>query len=276
MYDDDVQPPLLLTSVSKYTKVAKFPTRNIKTPVVLVYGGSDSLVDIDVMRRELPSHTVATEIPHYEHLDFLWAREVDALVFPHVFDALESFCDAEHSKEEYERYRSARHASLGTGMSRPALPLSYMSDENARKATKSYVDGSVLRGGDADMLVTTRQGIGMSLMGSLLESPNGVARNKTTTGNGFYDSSADNSPIVSSHIRTARQESFGSDGAGDERIANGDRVSVVESLRSARRGSIGRSLSFEGSGSRGISLGAGKAVSGVVQGVETLGNLTSK
>jgi lysosomal acid lipase/cholesteryl ester hydrolase len=65
MYDDDVQPPLSLGNVSKYTKVAKFPTRNIKTPIVLVYGGSDSLVDINVMLKELPAHTIATDIPHY-------------------------------------------------------------------------------------------------------------------------------------------------------------------------------------------------------------------
>ncbi|KAK1750258.1 Alpha/Beta hydrolase protein [Echria macrotheca] len=112
MYDDDVQPPLLLSSSSKYTKIAKYPTRNIKTPVVLVYGGSDSLVDIKVMLRELPSQTMAIEIPHYEHLDFLWARDVDTQVFQHVFDALESFTGAEHTKEEYERYRNARHSSL--------------------------------------------------------------------------------------------------------------------------------------------------------------------
>ncbi|KAJ9155634.1 Ab-hydrolase associated lipase region [Pleurostoma richardsiae] len=111
MYDDDVHPPLSLGS-SKYTKVARYPTRNIKTPVVLVYGGSDSLVDIKVMLRELPQQTVATEIPHYEHLDFLWARDVETQVFPHVFDALESFTDAMHTKEEYDRYRSARHTSL--------------------------------------------------------------------------------------------------------------------------------------------------------------------
>jgi len=112
MFDDDVHPPMLLSSSSKYTKVAKYPTRNIKTPVVLVYGGSDSLVDIKVMLRELPNQTVATEIPHYEHLDFLWARDVDTQVFQHVFDALESFTGAEHTKEEYERYQSARHSSL--------------------------------------------------------------------------------------------------------------------------------------------------------------------
>lgn len=89
MYDDEVQAPLSITNGAKYYKVAKFPTRNIKTPIVLLYGGSDSLVDIKVMLKELPKHTIAREVPHYEHLDFLWASDVDKLVFPPVIDALE-------------------------------------------------------------------------------------------------------------------------------------------------------------------------------------------
>ncbi|KAL1878575.1 hypothetical protein VTK73DRAFT_7753 [Phialemonium thermophilum] len=115
MFDDDVHQPLLRLSGaggSKYTKVAKYPTRNIRTPVVLLYGGSDSLVDIRVMLRELPPRTLATEIPHYEHLDFLWARDVHVHVFPHVFDALESFTGAEHSAAEYEQYRTTRRRTL--------------------------------------------------------------------------------------------------------------------------------------------------------------------
>lgn len=87
MYDDDAPSPL--SNRSKYYKVAKFPTRNIKTPIVLIYGGADGLVDINVMLKELPRHTSAKEIPHYEHLDFLWGESVDKLVFPHVFDALD-------------------------------------------------------------------------------------------------------------------------------------------------------------------------------------------
>ncbi|KKY33914.1 putative sterol esterase tgl1 [Diaporthe ampelina] len=110
MFDDD--PPLTIGTNSRFTKVAKYPTRNIKTPIVLVYGGSDSLVDIKAMLRELPPTTVATEIPHYEHLDFLWAKDVAAQVFPHVFDALDSFTDAQHTKDEFDSYRRARHQSL--------------------------------------------------------------------------------------------------------------------------------------------------------------------
>ncbi|OIW31237.1 alpha/beta-hydrolase [Coniochaeta ligniaria NRRL 30616] len=133
MYDDDVHPPISLSSSSKYTKVAKYPTRNIKTPIVLVYGGSDSLVDIKVMLRELPKQTIATGIPHYEHLDFLWARDVDTLVFPHVFDALESFTGAEHTKEEYERYRAARHTSM-------SAHASFNVDHKARQNNSSISD----------------------------------------------------------------------------------------------------------------------------------------
>ncbi|KAK4986080.1 cholesterol esterase [Elasticomyces elasticus] len=111
MYDDEVQAPFSLTDGSKYYKVAKFPTRNIKTPIVLMYGGSDSLVDIKLMLRELPKHTVAKEIAHYEHLDFLWASDVDALVFPHVLDALTSYALPEQRKL----------GSRETGVSRPTL-----------------------------------------------------------------------------------------------------------------------------------------------------------
>jgi lysosomal acid lipase/cholesteryl ester hydrolase len=112
LYDDDVHQPMSVSTSHKFSKVAKYPTRNIRTPVVLVYGGSDSLVDIKAMLRELPPQTVATEIPHYEHLDFLWARDVDAQVFKHVFDALDSFTDASHTAEEYDRYYMVRSESL--------------------------------------------------------------------------------------------------------------------------------------------------------------------
>jgi len=91
MYDDDTSNALSIGASNRYYKVAKFPTRNIKTPILLVYGGSDSLVDIRVMLKELPRHTMAVEVPHFEHLDFLWAQEVDKLVFPHVFESLKHY-----------------------------------------------------------------------------------------------------------------------------------------------------------------------------------------
>ncbi|KAI9884058.1 MAG: hypothetical protein M1823_004148 [Watsoniomyces obsoletus] len=89
-------------ATSRSYKVARFPTKNIKTPVKLIYGGSDGLVDIRVMKKQLPEGTMAIEIPEYEHLDFLWAEDVDKMVFPHVFEALD---DAHRVKEE-QRHES--------------------------------------------------------------------------------------------------------------------------------------------------------------------------
>lgn len=154
MYDDDVHPPLfspLSSRSQRYTKVARYPTRNIKTPIVLVYGGSDSLVDIKAMMKELPSQTVANEVPHYEHLDFLWARDVAEMVFGHVFDALESFTGAEHTREEYERYRVKRETSgLGLMLSQGAAGgkgkgpqhMRWMSDVNDSDVSTAVGGGS--------------------------------------------------------------------------------------------------------------------------------------
>ncbi|PSK42415.1 hypothetical protein B9Z65_4329 [Elsinoe australis] len=106
MYDDDIQKPIGVGSGSKYYKVAKFPTRNIKTPIVLVYGGSDSLVDINIMMRELPKHTEAIEVPHYEHLDFLWASDVHKQVFPHVMTALNFYASPTSKSAEAKLFRN--------------------------------------------------------------------------------------------------------------------------------------------------------------------------
>ncbi|KAL8688466.1 MAG: hypothetical protein Q9218_005628 [Villophora microphyllina] len=135
MYDDDVQAPLSLGASERYYKVAKFPTRNIKTPIVLVYGGSDSLVDINVMLRELPKHTVAKEVPHFEHLDFLWAEHVEILVFPQVFDALEAYAGRDHHKP---RYLTQRLLDDGVHIRNSA---GFSADESSSPLTAAVSDG---------------------------------------------------------------------------------------------------------------------------------------
>ncbi|KAL4961827.1 sterol esterase [Aspergillus stella-maris] len=90
-YDDEIYAPFSIVASERFYKPVKYPTRNIKTPIVLLYGGSDSLVDINVMQKELPRGTIAKEIPKYEHLDFLWANDVSELVFGHVFEALDRY-----------------------------------------------------------------------------------------------------------------------------------------------------------------------------------------
>ncbi|KAG7090991.1 hypothetical protein E1B28_010058 [Marasmius oreades] len=92
MYDDDVMSPVMRTSVSSY-RPARFPTKNIVTPIVLLYGDSDSLVDIDVMMKQLPKHTEVRRLSGYEHLDILWGKDVDKDVIPEVLDALKRHGD---------------------------------------------------------------------------------------------------------------------------------------------------------------------------------------
>ena len=112
MYDDDVHTPISLTEGDRYYRVARYPTRNIRTPIVLLYGEADSLVDIRVMLKELPQHTLAKGIPSFEHLDFLWAENVHQVVFPTVFEALRTYAGRSH----VDRLKPLRmvHSDLGS------------------------------------------------------------------------------------------------------------------------------------------------------------------
>ncbi|KAI4596010.1 cholesterol esterase [Pestalotiopsis sp. 9143b] len=270
MYDDDVHPPL--STASRYTKVAKYPTRNIKTPVVLVYGGSDSLVDIKVMLRELPNRTVATEIPHYEHLDFLWARDVDSQVFQHVFDALDNFTDAEHTKEEFESYRRARHASLGASASFRHHDAVESDSASANGLLETITDPSMAhqaRESTASPAVTAPESTTTETSGTTLADPSyaQVAAEDSTP----------NSPQRSSTF----------DGAGDNpsrpqrdsRIPSPTVSTTSVRTPQRRRGSTASNLSIESpkdgkSKGGGIRLGTAKPVGGVVTGTAGAGDMT--
>lgn len=97
MYDDDTMGPVVRTSVSSY-RPARFPTRNIASPIVLLYGDSDSLVDIDAMLKQLPEHTFAKRLHTYEHLDILWGKNIHVDVIPEVLAALNRFADKDTLK----------------------------------------------------------------------------------------------------------------------------------------------------------------------------------
>lgn len=117
MYDDEVGGPLAVGNNTRYYKPVRYPTRNIRSPIVLIYGGSDSLVDINVMLRELPRRTAVREIPKYEHLDFLWASDVDELVFSHVYEALSVHAGGESSVEVPLQITGPEHGSSGNDLS---------------------------------------------------------------------------------------------------------------------------------------------------------------
>ena len=56
--------------------------KNIQVPIRLIYGTTDSLVDIDVMKSQLPKLTTkAYPVENHEHLDNLWGNDVYEVVF---------------------------------------------------------------------------------------------------------------------------------------------------------------------------------------------------
>ncbi|KAG6837801.1 hypothetical protein H0H93_016169 [Arthromyces matolae] len=91
MYDDDTPPVFQVRSAVSAYHPARFPTKNIAAPIVLMYGDIDSLVDIDVMRTQLPPHTVVQRLKGYEHLDVLWGKDVHHDVIPHVLEHLKCY-----------------------------------------------------------------------------------------------------------------------------------------------------------------------------------------
>lgn len=98
MYDDDVQASATPKvkgesggSTRFYYRPARFPTRNISTPVVLLYGTNDSLVDIDVMASQLPEQTIKKPLEGYEHVDIMWGANVDKDVIPEVLKSLKAY-----------------------------------------------------------------------------------------------------------------------------------------------------------------------------------------
>jgi lysosomal acid lipase/cholesteryl ester hydrolase len=56
----------------------RFPTKNITTPIVLIWGNEDSLVDIE---KNEAAHQRGWAI-WYEHLDLLWGKDTDKDVIP--------------------------------------------------------------------------------------------------------------------------------------------------------------------------------------------------
>jgi lysosomal acid lipase/cholesteryl ester hydrolase len=95
MYDDSLSmssiSPIRSSSYSSH-RPARFPTRNIVTPIILLWGDHDSLVDISVLLNALPDHTVAKRLKNYEHVDILWGKDVHRDVIPEVFAALTRHC----------------------------------------------------------------------------------------------------------------------------------------------------------------------------------------
>lgn len=65
-----------------------------------MYGDKDSLVDINVMRTQLPPHTIVHRLRGYEHLDVLWGKNVHNDVIPYVLEHLKCPCEKDAISEQ--------------------------------------------------------------------------------------------------------------------------------------------------------------------------------
>ncbi|KAJ2084405.1 cholesterol esterase [Coemansia sp. RSA 988] len=66
-----------------------YPVHQISTRISLFHGGSDSLSSVSALLKDLDgAQTESLCFAHYEHMDFLWADTVGALVYPRVLDAM--------------------------------------------------------------------------------------------------------------------------------------------------------------------------------------------
>lgn len=87
MYDDEMLGPF---QFSRFSRVPHYPTNNIITPLEVIYGTQDTLLDIDSLSQALPSATNYTPIEGYEHLEMIWGKDVRTLILPKIAECLAS------------------------------------------------------------------------------------------------------------------------------------------------------------------------------------------
>lgn len=74
-----------------------YPLSQIKTPLVLFEGTSDSLQDSSL--KHLPSLVGRHDIRGYEHLDFMWAADVNEKVWPEILKYLNQLKSIKNLKQ---------------------------------------------------------------------------------------------------------------------------------------------------------------------------------
>ncbi|ODV84276.1 hypothetical protein CANARDRAFT_8631 [[Candida] arabinofermentans NRRL YB-2248] len=85
-------------SASKTNRVAPFPTQTITVPMLLIYGKSDSLIDIEITKEQLSCELETIGLESYEHMDTLWANDVCSLVFEPVIQTLQKYNGGDDEK----------------------------------------------------------------------------------------------------------------------------------------------------------------------------------
>lgn len=92
------------------------------------------MISIDVMLAQLPPHAVAKKVDNYEHLDLLWGKDVDKVVFPHVLEYLHTYA------EPVSGSKAAEAQSQSVEMEPPAYSKSNATGLRKRETTKRVAD----------------------------------------------------------------------------------------------------------------------------------------
>lgn len=199
------------------------------------------------MLRELPKHTVVKEIPHFEHLDFLWAQQVETLVFPHVFDALETYAGRNHLNEKEPAFKSIRNGRFA----------------DTQRLSISEDDGSSVTAGEgsdlspAENFARKREVAARKHVSRFVRESTPRYKEDTTPSS----SSSINPTKTSTHSRGELNTSVQAKGSEPEPNTNTKNAHK-------RSGSLSSNSSLNSStkkiGDRGISIGASKAIVGGV------------
>ena len=59
--------------------------------IAVFYGGKDTVIDIDALKKVLPGCVLWHEEPEYEHLDVIWADSALEKVFPPLVKLLKEY-----------------------------------------------------------------------------------------------------------------------------------------------------------------------------------------
>lgn len=123
----------------------QYPLNNIQIPITLIYGDTDSLVDIKVMLSQLPrDNTEAIPVAGHEHLDMIWGSDIDLLVFTHVirklFSPLPSSRDLVGASESVHNFltNGTFHSNLSL-LGNKALATTAISEQSREEFDDSSV-----------------------------------------------------------------------------------------------------------------------------------------
>jgi len=92
MFDDTLQGGSVKNNDAYESyEIPKYQLSRIQTPIALFHGGEDSLADVNELLKNLPTPIYQQCEEEYEHLDFLWAKNVHINVHPTILRLLQEY-----------------------------------------------------------------------------------------------------------------------------------------------------------------------------------------